>query len=79
MPLSRLYRVNLDGNLLTRLLLTAKIDGVPLDPRSRIPAHMLTYFSRRSRWFLVFAYTSALAAQTAVLQPLLRNQSRALQ
>src|SRR6201998_4945221 len=31
---------------------------------------MLTYVLRHSRWLLVFAFTTALAAQTAVLQPL---------
>jgi acetamidase/formamidase len=31
---------------------------------------MLTYLSRHSHWLLVFAFTPALAAQTAVLQPL---------
>jgi acetamidase/formamidase len=37
---------------------------------SRIPADMLTYLLRHSRWLFVFVLTSALAAQTAVLQPL---------
>ena len=37
---------------------------------SRIPADMLTYFLRHSRWLFAFVFTSALAAQTAVLQPL---------
>lgn len=37
---------------------------------SRIPADMLTYLSRHSRWLLAFAFTPALAAQTSVLQPL---------
>ena len=31
---------------------------------------MLTYLSRHSRWLFAFVFTSALAAQTAVLQPL---------
>ena len=31
---------------------------------------MLTYISRHSRWLFAFVFTSALAAQTAVLQPL---------
>jgi acetamidase/formamidase len=37
---------------------------------SRIPADMLTYLSRHSHWLFAFVFTSALAAQTAVLQPL---------
>jgi hypothetical protein len=31
---------------------------------------MLTYLSRHSRWLFAFVFTSSLAAQTAVLQPL---------
>jgi acetamidase/formamidase len=31
---------------------------------------MLTYFSRHSRWLFVLVFTTALAAQTAILQPL---------
>ncbi|MGB8128396.1 MAG: acetamidase/formamidase family protein [Candidatus Angelobacter sp.] len=31
---------------------------------------MLTYFSRHLRWLLICAFTTALAAQTAILQPL---------
>jgi acetamidase/formamidase len=37
---------------------------------SRIPADMLTYLLRHSRWLFVLVLTSSLAAQTAVLQPL---------
>jgi hypothetical protein len=40
------------------------------NPWSRIPADMLTYLSRHSRWLFAFAFTSTLAAQTAILQPL---------